>query len=146
MSILHQNATLHSLGSTATHPPRVKSIGWTVLDIIKMQTDRQIPAFNREKNMFSPLPPKLWIFGVDSYRSFQAQKMVFWWLSIQLFGPAGSTESQPISMINNWCLISIKRSKYETITMSLLFLTCVACVVCGRPIKTDWAIWPIRAE
>ncbi len=51
VSILHQNATLHSLGSTATHPPCVKSIGWTVLDIIKMHTDRQIhteiPAFIR---------------------------------------------------------------------------------------------------
>ncbi len=46
MSTFHQNATLNSLGSAATHLPRVKSIGWTV------------PAFIREKNMFSPLPPK----------------------------------------------------------------------------------------
>ncbi len=56
VSILHQNATLNSLGAAATHPPRVKSIGWTVLGIIIMQTE--IPAFIREKNMFSPLPPK----------------------------------------------------------------------------------------
>ncbi len=92
VSVLHQNATLHSLGSAATHPPRVKSIGWTVLDIIKMQTDRQthteIPAFIRENKMFSPLPPKLWIFGVDYYRSFEAQKMVF--------GPA-------LQQWNQWC-------------------------------------------
>ncbi len=27
--------------------------------------------------MFSPLPPKLQIFGVDYYRSFETQKMVF---------------------------------------------------------------------
>ncbi len=27
--------------------------------------------------MFRPLPPKLRIFGVDYYRSFEAQKMVF---------------------------------------------------------------------
>ncbi len=37
----------------------------------------EIPAFIREKNMFSPLPPKLQIFGVDYYRSFETQKMVF---------------------------------------------------------------------
>ncbi len=43
------------------------------------QTDRrtEIPAFIREKNMFRPLPPKLRIFDVDLYRSFEAQKMVF---------------------------------------------------------------------
>ncbi len=43
------------------------------------QTDRptEIPAFIREKNMFRPLPPKLRIFDVDYYRSFEAQKMVF---------------------------------------------------------------------
>ncbi len=69
-----------AIGSAATHPPCVKSIGWTVLDIIKMQTDRQTDAQRflplLEKNM-SPLPPKLRIFGVDYYRSFEAQKMVF---------------------------------------------------------------------
>ncbi len=44
-----------------------------------MQTDRrtEIPTFIREKNMFRPLPPKLRIFNVDLYRSFEAQKMVF---------------------------------------------------------------------
>ncbi len=43
------------------------------------QTDRrtEIPAFIREKNMFRPIPPKLRIFDVDLYRSFEAQKMVF---------------------------------------------------------------------
>ncbi len=41
MYILHQHTTLHSLGPAATHPPRVKSIGWMVLGIIKMQTDTQ---------------------------------------------------------------------------------------------------------
>ncbi len=56
VSILHQNAKQNFLGAAATHPPRVKSIGWTVLGIIIMQTE--IPAFIREKNMFSPLPPK----------------------------------------------------------------------------------------
>ncbi len=45
MSILHQNATVHSLGSAATHPPRMKSIGCTVLGIIKMQTDRHTHRF-----------------------------------------------------------------------------------------------------
>ncbi len=54
----------------ATHPPRVKSIGWTVLDIIKMQTDAQrFLPFIRAKNMFRPLPPKLRIFDVELYRS-----------------------------------------------------------------------------
>ncbi len=46
VSILQQNVTLHSIVSAATHPPSVKSIGWTVLDFI--------PAFIREKNMLSP--------------------------------------------------------------------------------------------
>lgn len=51
----------------------------TVLDIIKMRTDRHldIPAFITEKNMFSPLPLKLCLFSVDYYRGFEAQKMVF---------------------------------------------------------------------
>ncbi len=35
------------------------------------------PAFIREKNTFSPLPPKLRLFCADYYRSFEAQKMVF---------------------------------------------------------------------
>ncbi len=41
------------------------------------QIDSEISAFIREKNMFSPLSPKLQIFGVDYYWSFEAQKMVF---------------------------------------------------------------------
>ncbi len=78
MSILHQNATLHSLGSAATHPPRVKSIGWTILDIIKMQTDRQTFLPLLERRLCSALfPTRLQILGTDYYRSFEAQKIVF---------------------------------------------------------------------
>ncbi len=33
--------TLHFLGSSAIHPPSVKSIRWTVFEIIEGQTDRQ---------------------------------------------------------------------------------------------------------
>ncbi len=55
MSILHhhQNATLHSLGAAATHPPHMKLIGWTVLDIIKMQTDTQIVLLLLERRICS---------------------------------------------------------------------------------------------
>ncbi len=36
------NLTLHSLGSSAIHPPSVKLIGWMVVQIIKGPTERQI--------------------------------------------------------------------------------------------------------
>lgn len=55
-----------------------------VLDIIKMQTDTEIPAFIREYAEYvQTLPPKLWIFSEDYYRSFEVQK--------KLFGPALET-------------------------------------------------------
>ncbi len=65
MSILHQNATLHSLGSAATHPPHVKSIGWTVLDIIKMQTDTQrfLPLLERRICSAPPSEASNMVFG-----------------------------------------------------------------------------------
>ncbi len=35
------NSKLHFLGSSAIHPPSVKSIGSTVVEIIEGQTDKQ---------------------------------------------------------------------------------------------------------
>ncbi len=40
----------------------------------KKQTDAQRFLLLLERNVFSPLPPKLWIFNVYYYRSFEAQK------------------------------------------------------------------------
>ncbi len=52
-------------------PATREVIGWTVLDIIKMQTDapRFLPLLERRICSAPELPPKLRIFGVDYYRT-----------------------------------------------------------------------------
>ncbi len=73
VSILHQSATLHSLRSAETHPPRLKSIGWTVLNIIQIQTDwrTEIPAIIREEYV-QPSPFEalnIWCWLLPKHRS-----------------------------------------------------------------------------
>ncbi len=49
------HSTLHFLGSSAIHPPSVKSMGWTVVEIIEGQMDRKtdrqrfLPLLNFQK-------------------------------------------------------------------------------------------------